>query len=158
MLWFEQYKEDNNKASPQKGSEVVRGLKQTTLQAEEESWHKPEWPQEGFKGGFSASLLKLSLLQCYLLSSGIAVGLERPTERAALRNAVSSSHHGALWRPLMQQRLPVPFNPDMLSPRVLKNTLTAGCFPVKGFSTIRSIYESMCPGVIAKGENLDLYF
>lgn len=69
------------KQVPQKAAEMVRGLEQTAHQ--QLGWFRQrkraDTNQNGLKsvlkGEFSAPLLQLSLLQCYLLSPGIAVGL-----------------------------------------------------------------------------------
>lgn len=116
-LFFSSTRKTLTKQVPPKAAEMVRGLKQTTCQ--QLGWFRQrkraDISQNGLKsvlkGEFSASLLQLSHPQCYLPSSGMAVGLERLTETAALRNAVCCSHHWALWRSLIQQRLPGPFNP-----------------------------------------------
>lgn len=89
------------KQVPQKAAEMVMGIKQTTFQL---GWFRQRKRadinqnnlESVLNGELSASLLQLFLLQCYLLSSGIAVGLERPAETAALRNAVCCCHHWAL--------------------------------------------------------------
>lgn len=80
-LIFSSTRKTLTKQVPQKAAEMVRGLKQTAHQ--QLGWFRQrkraDTNQNGLKsvlkGEFSAPLLQLSLLQCYLLSPGIAVRL-----------------------------------------------------------------------------------